>query len=136
MIRGIEDFILDTGGKHANMARRLMSGSAIERSHLEFSCEKVRKVCVYLRNPSVGEVQLIYGSNDAVSELNIVMLDALEIACQFRSKSINGSKVFGFCFGYCSKLYNRRQIDCDKGLIARILIYSYYEGSLLEKALF
>ena len=91
------------------------------------------KVNDYLENPCVEAAQLVYGPSDGWCELSRVTLNALEIACQFRFKSINGSKVFGFCFGCWGKLYHRRQVDCHKGLIARVLIYSYYEGSLLKR---
>lgn len=133
VIRGFEDLILDLGGKYANMARSLMSGSAIERNHLKFSWEKVRKASAYLKNPSADEVQLVYGSNEAVSELSRVTLDALEIACRFRFKSINGDKVRGFCYGCWGRVFHEDPNDCHRGLMARILIHSYYEELLLKK---
>lgn len=45
---------------------------------------------------------------------------------QFRFKSINGSKGFGFYFACWDKLYNRRKLIA----IGINSIYSYYEGSL------
>lgn len=133
MMRRIEDLIRNPGGKYERMAKSLMSRSAIEKNHLEVSWAEVYKVNDYLENPCVDAAQLVYGPSDGWCELSRVTLNALEIACQFRFKSINGNKVFGFCFGCWGKLYHRRKSDCHKGLIARILIYSYYEGSLLEK---
>ncbi|CUM55070.1 uncharacterized protein AC631_05678 [Debaryomyces fabryi] len=115
------------------MARSLMSGSAIERNHLEISWEKVRKASAYLKNPSVDEVQLVYGSNEVVSELSRVTLGALEIACRFRFKSINGDKVRGFCYGCWGRVFHEDPNDCHKGLMARILIHFYYEELLLKK---
>lgn len=132
VIRNMEEIIKDPFAKYKGIAKDLILRSAIERNHLEVSWQRVDMINDYLEEPQYDAAQLVYGSSEGWCELSRVTINALEIVCQFRFKTINGRKAVGFCFGCWSKLFHGDQKECHRGLIARILIYSYYEELLLK----
>ena len=113
--------------------RKLMDGSLTKREFFPWKKEPKAKFQQYLEKGHITPEDLVYRPRGGCNEINWVSMARLVKDSAFRFQETNGDYIKGNCYG-CWGRFNHKKGDprCRKGMVAEILIHSYFEGALLE----
>ena len=113
--------------------RKLMDGSLTKREFFPWKKESKAKFQQYLEKGHITPEDLVYRPRGGCNEINWVAMARLVKDSAFRFQETNGDYIKGNCYG-CWGRFNHKKGDprCRKGMVAEILIHSYFEGALLE----
>ena len=114
--------------------RKLMDGSLTKREFFPWKERAKGQVpAVSRERPYHTPEDLVYRPRGGCNEINWVSMARLVKDSAFRFQETNGDYIKGNCYG-CWGRFNHKKGDprCRKGMVAEILIHSYFEGALLE----